>query len=91
MNYELKSVVPGSVFFNAVRIFVVVGFIIGILGFFVVNTGMRHVPFWQKFGGTLLFTAVYTVAVSLILTFIAFLYNFYASRFKGIRIHLEQH
>ena len=42
MNYELKSIQPGSVFMSAVRIFVVVGFIVAILSFFVLpNPNIR--------------------------------------------------
>lgn len=92
MNYELKSIAPGSIFWNAVRIFSVLGFMLGVLSFFIVTNSpqMRAAPFWLKLLGTFGFTAVYTLVVSLLLTFVALLYNVYASRYKGIRVRLQQ-
>lgn len=91
MNYELKNVQPGSVFFNAIRIFVVVGFIVAILSFFVLpNPNIRITLWWQKILATLLFTVVYALVVSIVLTLIAWLYNFWAANFRGIRVHFEQ-
>ncbi len=91
MNYEIKSISPASVFFNALRIFVVVGFIVAIISFFIVpNPNIRITVFWQKIMATLLFTVVYTLVVSAVLTLISWLYNVWANRFKGVTLHLEQ-
>ena len=62
MNYELKSIQPGSVFGNAIRIFVVIGFIVAILSFFILpNPNIRITLWWQKILATILFTVVYTL------------------------------
>jgi hypothetical protein len=91
MNYEIKSVNPGSVFFNAMRIFVVVGFIVAIISFFLLpNPNIRITGFFQKVLATLLFTVVYTLVVSLVLTLVAWLYNVWAGRFSGVKLTLEQ-
>ncbi len=91
MNYELKSISPGSVFFNAVRIFLVVGFIVALISFFIIpNPNIRITVFWQKLMATLLFTIVYAAVVSVVLSLISWLYNVWAARFKGVTIHLEQ-
>jgi hypothetical protein len=91
MNYELKSVQPGTVFANALRIFLIVGFVVAILSFFILpNPTLRITLWWQKIMATLLFTLVYALVVSLVLSLIAWLYNFWAANFKGIKIHLEQ-
>jgi len=91
MNYEIKAVRPASVFSNAIRIFVVVGFIAAVYSFFISPySGIRLALWWQKILATLLFTVVYAIVVSLILAFIAWLYNFWAANYKGITIHLEQ-
>jgi hypothetical protein len=90
MNYEVKSVQPLSVFMNALRIFLIVGFIVAVLSFFVLpSPGIRITLWWQKIMATLLFTIVYAVVVSVVLTFVAWLYNFWSQNFKGITIHLE--
>ncbi len=88
MNYELKSVQPLSVFFNAVRIFVVVGFLVAILSFFILPSS--NLAFGQKMIAVPLFTVVYTLVVSAVLSLIAFLYNIWAQNFSGVKIHLEQ-
>lgn len=91
MNYELKSIQPGSVFFNTIRIFTVVGFIVAILSFFILpNPNMRITIWWQKVLATLLFTVVYAAVVSGVLTLIAWLYNFWAANFSGVKVHFEQ-
>jgi hypothetical protein len=91
MNYELKSIQPGSVFGNAIRIFVVVGFIVAILSFFILpNPNIRITLWWQKILATFLFTVVYAVVVAAVLTLIAWLYNFWAASFSGVKVHLEQ-
>jgi hypothetical protein len=91
MNYELKSVSPGTVFLNAIRIFLVVGFIVGINYFFILrNPNVMLAAWWQKVMATLLFTVVYGLVVSVILTLISWLYNLWAGKYKGISIHLEQ-
>jgi hypothetical protein len=91
MNYEVKAVSPVAVLINALRIFIIVGFLVGILSFFVMpNTNPRIATFGQKFVATLIFTGAYTVAVSLVLTLVAWLYNVWSARFKGITIRLEQ-
>ncbi len=102
MNYELKSVSPASVFINTIRIFVLVGFIAAIYSFFFSPYGgVRLGGFGQKILATLLFTLVkilatllftlvYALVVSGILTFIAWLYNFWAASYKGITFHFEQ-
>jgi hypothetical protein len=90
MNYELKSIQPGAVFINALRIFVIVGFIVGILSFFVLpNPQIRISLWWQKILATLLFTIVYAIVVSIVLSLIAALYNLWAGNFRGIKIRLE--
>ena len=91
MNYELKSISAGAVFMNAIRIFVIVGFIVAIISFFVLpNPTIRIQGFGQKIAATLLFTVVYAVVVSAVLTLISWLYNLWAARFKGVTIQLEQ-
>ena len=84
MNYEVKSIAPGSVFFNAVRIFLVVGFIVGVISFFIVPNPNIHIEaWWQKILATLLFTLVYSVVVSIVLTLMAWLYNLFAGSFNA--------
>jgi hypothetical protein len=91
MNYELKSVSPVSVFMNAIRIFIIVGFVVAIISFFIVpNPNIRLTAFWQKILATLLFTGVYAIVVSIVLTLISWLYNVWASKFKGVTLQLEQ-
>ena len=91
MNYELKSVQPMSVFINALRIFVIVGFIVAILTFFILPNPTIHLgSWWQKILATLLFTGVYAVVVSIVLSLIAFLYNFWAANSKGVTLYLEK-
>ena len=91
MNYELKSISPASTFFNALRIFVVIGFAVALLSFFIVpNPNIHIIGFWQRLAATLLFTVVYGLVVAIVLTVIAWLYNFWAGKFKGVTIHLEQ-
>jgi hypothetical protein len=91
MNYELKTIQPGSVFFNAIRIFIIVGFLVAILSFFVVqNPNFALQIWWQKILATLLFTIVYAVVVSAVLSLIAFLYNLWTQSFPGIKFHFEQ-
>ena len=91
MNYELKSIQPGSVFTNAIRIFTVIGFLVAILSFFVIpNPNLAIHVWWQKILATLLFTVVYAVVVSVVLLLVAFLYNLWAQSFSGIKVHFEQ-
>jgi len=91
MKYEIKFIHPLPLLFNASRIFVVLGFFLSILTFFVFpNPGMMGVAWWQKVVGALIFTLAYTLIISIIVTVIALLYNFYAGRFKGVTLHLEQ-
>ena len=91
MNYELKSVSPGSVFWNAIRIFLIVGFVVAVISFFIVpNPNIRITLWWQKILATILFTGVYTLVVSAVLTLIAWLYNLWTASFSGVKVHLEQ-
>jgi hypothetical protein len=91
MNYEVKSVSPGSVFWNALRIFLVVGFVVAIISFFIVPNPNIHITlWWQKIMATVLFTIVYALVVSVVLMLIGWLYNLWADNFKGISIRLEQ-
>ena len=91
MNYELKAVAPGSVFTNAIRIFSVVGLVVGIISFFILpNPNLRIEAFWQKLAATALFTVVYALVVALVLTLVAWLYNVWAGKYKGISVHFEQ-
>jgi hypothetical protein len=91
MNYEVKSIAPGSVFLNAIRIFLVVGFIVGVISFFIVPNPNIHIEvWWQKVLATLLFTVVYALVVSVVLMLVAWLYNLFAGNFKGVSIQLEQ-
>ena len=91
MNYELKSVQPGSVFANAIRIFVVVGFVVAVLSFFILpNPNIRITLWWQKILATFLFTVVYAVVVSAVLTLVAWLYNLWAASFPGVKVHFEE-
>ena len=46
MNYELKSVSPGSVFWNAIRIFLVVGFVVALISFFIVPNPNIRITLW---------------------------------------------
>ena len=91
MNYELKSIQPGSVFGSAIRIFVVVGFIVAVLSFFILpNPNIRITLWWQKILATFLFTVVYALVVSAVLTLIAWLYNLWTASFSGVKVYLEQ-
>ena len=91
MNYELKSIQPGSVFANAIRIFVVVGFVVAVLSFFILpNPNIRITLWWQKILATFLFTVVYAVVVSAVLTLIAWLYNVWTGSFPGVKVHFEE-
>lgn len=91
MNYEVKSIQPGLVFMNAIRIFSIVGFVVGIISFFILQNPNLQIPsVWQKVMATLLFTVVYAVVVSLVLMLMAWLYNLWAGKFKGVVMHLEQ-
>jgi len=92
MNYELKSIRAGSVFFNALRIFLVVGFLVAVLSIFVLKSDPRMdaLAWWQKLLMTVVYTVVYDLVISAMLALIAGLYNFWAANSKGISIHLEQ-
>ncbi len=91
MNYELKSVSPGSVFVNALRVFIIVGFVVGVISFFALpNPNIRITALWQKFAATALFTVVYALVVSIVLTLVAWLYNIWAAKFKGVTVQLDQ-
>lgn len=91
MNYELKSIQPGTVFFNAIRIFVVIGFLVALVTFFVIpNPDLQVQKWWQRLLATSLFTVVYAIVASLMVALIAFLYNFWAQNFGGIKMHFEQ-
>jgi hypothetical protein len=90
VNFELKFINPISVLANAARIFVVVGFIVALLTFFMPGSTLRFAGILQQIFATLLFTLVYTVVVSIVLTLISWLYNVWAARFRGITIRLEQ-
>ena len=91
MNYELKSVQPATVFANALRIFLIVGFVVAILSFFILpNPSLRITLWWQKILATFLFTIVYALVVSAVLSLIAWLYNVWAASFGGVKVHLEQ-
>jgi len=87
MNYELKSIQPMTVFINALRILVVVGFLIATVSFFLLPNGLSSS---QKLTAVPVFTIVYTVIFSAMATLVAFLYNVWAQKFSGIKIHLEQ-
>jgi hypothetical protein len=92
MNYELKSIRAGSVFFNALRIFLVVGFLVAVLSIYVLRTDPRldALAWWQRFLLMIVYTVVYDFVISVMLAIIAGLYNFWAGSAKGISIHLEQ-
>jgi hypothetical protein len=92
MNYELKSIQPFSVFTNSLRIFVVVGFLVAVLTFFVLppNPNIHIILWWQKIAATIIFTIVYTIVFSVMLTLIAWIYNFWAASFSGVKVHFEQ-
>lgn len=90
MNYEIKHVHPLSVLINALRIFVIVGFVIALFTFFMPNSAMRYSSFAQKLGAVGIFTGVYTLVFSAIASLISVLYNLWVTRFRGIRIRLEQ-
>ena len=91
MNYKLKSIDPISVMLNAIGIFVVIGFIVAVLSFFIIPNPNIHITlWWQKIAATLIFTLVYTVVVSAVLTLIAWLYNVWANLFGGVKFHFEQ-
>jgi hypothetical protein len=91
MNYELKSISPASVFLNAIRIFLVVGFVVAIINVFIAPPPTLHFnAFWQKLAATILFTLVYGVVVSTVLTFISWLYNVWAGKYKGVSVNFEQ-
>jgi hypothetical protein len=90
MNYELKHVNPVAIFLNAIRIFVVVGFMVALLTFFLPNSTLRYGGFFQKMAATGMFTVVYALVVSGILMLVAWLYNTWAAVFPGVTIRLEQ-
>lgn len=88
MNYELKSIQPGTVFVNAIRIFLIVGFLVALLIFFILPNPVTGVL--QKLLLTGLYTVVYGVMFSAVFALIAFLYNVWAQRFPGVKFHIEQ-
>jgi hypothetical protein len=91
MNYELKSIAPGSVFINALRIFLIVGLVVGIISFFILpNPNIRITAFWQKLAATALFTVVYALVVSLVLSLMAWLYNLWTAKYKGVKFTFSQ-
>ena len=91
MTYVLKSVSPGSVFLNSIRIFLVVGLVAAVIKILMVPDPDIHVAeLWQKVAATLIFTIVYALVVSTALMLIGWLYNLWANRFKGISIQLDQ-
>jgi len=91
MNYEVKSVSPGSVFLECDPYFPGRGFVVAIISFFIVPNPNIHITvWWQKIMATLLFTVVYAVVVSIVLMLIGWLYNLWAGQFKGITIQINQ-
>ncbi len=91
MKYEIKFIHPLPMLINASRIFVILGFLLSLLTFFVFpNPSMALALWWQKIVGALIFTVVYTIVVSLVVTLLCVLYNFFAGKFKGVTFHLEQ-
>ncbi len=93
MNYELRNPFnPGSVFGNAIRIFISDRiYCRRAEGFFILpNPNIRITLWWQKILATFLFTVVYAVVVSAVLTLIAWLYNLWAASFSGVKFHFEQ-
>jgi sterol desaturase/sphingolipid hydroxylase (fatty acid hydroxylase superfamily) len=91
MNYVLKSVAPASVFLNSIRIFLVVGLFAAVIKVIIVPDPNMHITeSWQKVMATLVFTLVYALVVSTALVLIAWLYNLWSNKFKGISIELDQ-
>ncbi len=91
MTYEVKSIRPGSVFFNALRVFFVVGFVLAVISFLILPNG--SIALWsfpQRLGATAIFTIVYAPVVSGVLTLLAGLYNFWASNYRGLQFNLEK-
>jgi hypothetical protein len=82
MNYELKSIRPGSVFFNAARLFLVVGFLAAVYTFFISPYATVRFSFRAKAVMTLLFTGAYGGVVSAILYAVAHLYNLWVRDFE---------
>lgn len=59
MNYVLKSISPGSVFLNSIRIFLVVGFFFAVLKVFIdPSPSFAAIVLWQKVIATVIFTFV---------------------------------
>jgi len=94
MNYEIKSVRTFTVFINAFRVFAVVGFPMAILTFFISNGPHYMASVWQKLVAMILFTIAYAIFYALImsavLSFIAWLYNYWARRYHGVTFALEK-
>lgn len=91
MKYEIKFIHPLPLLINSSRIFLILGFLLSILTFFILpNPSLALAAWWQKIVGALIFTLVYAVVVSAVVTIIAVLYNFFAGRFRGVTFHLEQ-
>jgi len=88
MNYELKSVKTSSVFVYTLRIFPVLGLILGIISYWVLPN--PNVASWLKIAEPFIFTFVYTLVLSAVFSFIVFLYNMWAQNHAGIKVHFEQ-
>lgn len=87
MNYEIKSVKIMSVFMNTLRIFAVAGLAFSILR---VSTLPIHISFGRKLSFVAAYTVGYSIGLTLLASFIAFLYNLWCKHYKGLVIHLVQ-
>lgn len=91
MKYELKFIHPLPLIAATSRIFLVMGFVLAILTFYIVpNPGLAAGAWWQKLLGSLIFTGVYALVVTIVVTGVAVLYNLFARRFHGVTVYLEQ-
>ena len=88
MNYEIKNIKASSVFFYTLRIFPILGFILGAITYWILPN--PNVALWLKVAEPFIFTLVYTLVLSTVAPFIVFLYNTWAQNLPGIKIHLEQ-
>ena len=91
MNYELKTIQPGSVFFNAIRIFIIIGFLVAVLSFFVIqNPNFALQIWWLKIGDAVHVYVRLCGGSFGVFSLIAFLYNMWAQNHSGIKVHFEQ-
>lgn len=89
MEQELKRIAPLSVLVRSALVFAVIGVIVGAIMFFLpINPDLTGLGVGKRLLSFVVFVPVYTVTVSLSMTIMALLYNFWAAKIGGIKITL---